>query len=113
PAQARRSARKTDADVPSSSPEFDKREPGTENRGPDPDAPYSYDESVEEAERYQLPARPRAPAGGEQKKRARTGAVFPFKSAIAVGVVLVLVGATILWGKSVMTGISGLFKPSP
>ena len=36
----------------------------------------------------------------EPKKRARTGAVFPFKSAIAVGVVLILVGAGILWGKS-------------
>jgi hypothetical protein len=112
-AQASRSARKTYANVPSTSPEFDKLEPGTENRGADPDAPYSYDESVEEAERYQLPARPRAPAGGEQKKRARTGVVFPFKSAIAVGVVLVLVGAAILWGKSAMTGISALLKPSP
>ncbi|MFL6813243.1 MAG: hypothetical protein ACJ8EK_04295, partial [Bradyrhizobium sp.] len=111
-AQASRSARKTYANVPSTSPEFDKLEPGTENRGADSDAPYSYDESVEEAERYQLPARPRAPAG-EQKKRARTGAVFPFKSAIAVGVVLVLVGAAILWGKSAMTGISALLKPSP
>src|SRR5438874_223475 len=112
-AQASRSARKTYANVPSTSPDFDKLDPGTENRGADPEAPYSYDESVEEAERYQLPARPRAPAGGEQKKRARTGAVFPFKSAIAVGVVLVLVGAASLWGKSVVTSISGLLKPSP
>src|SRR5436190_1494604 len=112
-AQASRSARKTYANVPSSSSEFDKLEPGAENRGGDPDAPYSYDESVEEAERYQLPARPRAPAAGEQKKRARTGAMFPFKSAIAVGVVLVLVGAAILGGKSVMTGISGLLETSP
>ena len=112
-AQASRSARKTYANVPSTSPDFDKLEPGTENRGADPETPYSYDESVEEAERYQLPARPRAPAGGEQKKRGRTGAVFPFKSAIAVGVVLVLVGAAILWGKSVVTSISGLLKPSP
>ena len=112
-AQASRSARKTYANVPSTSPDFDKLEPGTENRGADPEAPYSYDESVEEAERYQLPARPRAPAGGEHKKRGRTGAVFPFKSAIAIGVVLVLVGAAILWGKSVVTSISGLLKPSP
>ena len=36
----------------------------------------------------------------EPKKRARAGAVFPFKSAIAVGIVLILVGAGILWGKS-------------
>src|SRR5438105_1912052 len=112
-AQASRSARKTYANVPSPSPEFDKLESGTENRGADPEAPYSYDESVEEAERYQLPARPRAPAGGEQKKRGRTGAVFPFKSAIAVGVVLVLVGAAILWGRSAVTAVSGLFKPQP
>src|SRR3954451_5297713 len=113
-AQANRSARKTYANVPS--PESDRLEPGLENRGAAPDAPYSYDESVEEAERYAPPAlasRPRAPTNGEPKKRVRTGAVFPFKSAIAVGVVLILVGAGILWGKSVVTSISSLFKPSP
>ena len=49
----------------------------------------------------------------EPKKRARTGAVFPFKSAIAVGIVLILVGAGILWGKSAVTAVSGLFKSSP
>ncbi len=51
-AQANRAARKTYANVPSPSPEFDRLEPSMENRGADPDAPYSYDESVEEAERY-------------------------------------------------------------
>jgi len=116
-AQASRSARKTYANVPSPSPEFDRLEPTMENRG-DPDAPYSYDESVEEAERYAPP--PQAPAActrvgqdREPKKRVRTGAVFPFKSAIAVGVVLILVGAGILWGKSVVTTVSGLFKSQP
>ena len=39
--------------------------------------------------------------------------MFPFKSAIAVGVVLILVGAGILWGKSLVTTVSGLFKSSP
>jgi hypothetical protein len=39
--------------------------------------------------------------------------VFPFKSAIAVGIVLILVGAAILWGKSVVNTVSGMFKPSP
>ena len=52
------------------------------------------------------------PPDREPKKRVRTGAVFPFKSAIAVGVVLILVGAGILWGKSLVTTVSGLFKPS-
>src|SRR5260221_579476 len=113
-AQATRAARKTYANVPSPSPEFDRLEPSMENRGADPDASYSYDESVEEAERYAPPSqapRPRLAADREPKKHARTGAVFPFKSAIAVGVVLILVGAAVLWGKSVVTTASGLFKP--
>src|SRR5205085_8020529 len=57
-AQASRSARKTYANVPSPSPEFDRLEPNMEDRGADPDAPYSYDESVEEAERYTAPQPP-------------------------------------------------------
>ena len=78
-AQATRAARKTYANVPSPSPEFDRLEPSMENRGADPDAPYSYDESVEEAERYAPP--PQAPAARtrvgqdrEPKKRVRSGA---------------------------------------
>jgi len=110
-AQASRSARKTYANVPSPSPEFDRLEPSMENRGADSDQPYSYDESAEEADRYA--PRPRIAADREAKKRVRTGAVFPFKSAIAIGVVLILVGAGILWGKSLVTTVSGLFKPSP
>ena len=115
-AQASRAARKTYANVPSPSPEFDRLEPSMENRGADSDAPYSYDEAVEEAERYapsQQPGprpRPAQERGREPKKVRRSGAVFPFKSAIAVGLVLILVGAAILWGKSLVTTVSGLFK---
>src|SRR6266850_5606475 len=118
-AQANRAARKTYANVPSPSPEFDRLEPSMENRGADPDAPYSYDESAEEAERYapppQLPARSRPSQDRDRgsKNGGRTGAAFPFKSAIAVGIVLILVGAAILWGKSLVSGVSGLFKSSP
>ena len=88
-----------------------------ENRGGDLDAPYSYDESVEEAERYAPPPQQPAPRARvtqnrEPKKPGRPGAVFPFKSAIAVGIVLILVGAAILWGKSAVTSIGGLFKSS-
>ena len=116
-AQANRAARKTYANVPSPSPEFDRLEPTMENRGADAEAPYSYDESVEEAERYaaqnQHPAsRSRLAPEREPKKPVRTGAAFPFKSAIAIGVVLILAGAAILWGKSALTTVSGLFKPS-
>ncbi len=124
-AQATRSARKTYANVPSPSPEFDRLEPSMENRGADPDAPYSYDESVEEAERYAPSAQPQQPPQrpqrsrltqdreSEAKKRIRGGTVFPFKSAIAVGVVLILVGAGILWGKQLVTTVSGMFKSQP
>jgi hypothetical protein len=121
-AQANRAARKTYANVPSPSPEFDRLEPSMENRGADPDSPYSYDESLEEADRYapqaaQPSSRERSRLSQdrdpEPKKRARTGAAFPFKSAIAVGIVLILVGAGILWGKTAVTVVSGLFKSSP
>ena len=117
-AQASRAARKTYANVPSPSPEFDRLEPSMENRGADPDAPYSYEESMEEADRYasaQAPV-PRPRLGqerGREPKKIRSGTVFPFKSAIAVGVVLILVGAALLWGKSAVTTVSGLFKSSP
>jgi hypothetical protein len=116
-AQASRAARKTYANVPSPSPEFDRIEPSMENRGADPDAPYSYDEAMEEAERYAPPAQPpQRPRLGQERGREpkpeRTGAVFPFKSAIAIGIVLILAGAAILWGKSLVTSVSGLFKLS-
>jgi len=121
-AQASRNARKTYANVPSPSPEFDRLEPSLENRGGDSEAPYSYDESLEEADRYAQqpptmpPQRSRIGLGGgdrEPQKRVRSGAIFPFKSAIWIGVVLILVGAGILWGKSAVTMVGGLFKSSP
>src|SRR5260370_42084660 len=63
------------------------------------------------------PPQPRSRIGQgsdrELKKRARAGAVLPCKSAIAVGIVLILVGAGILWGKSAVTAVGGLFKSSP
>jgi hypothetical protein len=113
-AQANRAARKTYANVPSPSPEFDRLEPVMESRGVDSEAPYSYDESMEEAERY-VPPQPSAPRprlAPERSREPKRGTVFPFKSAIAVGIVLILVGAAILWGKSVVGAVSGLFKSS-
>src|SRR6266702_340587 len=116
-AQANRAARRTYANVPSPSPEFDRLEPSLENRAAETDAPYSYDESMEEAERYtprQSSGRPHIPVlGRDAKKPKRARSIFPFKSAIAVGIVLILVGAGILWGKSLVQTASGLFKSSP
>jgi hypothetical protein len=116
-AQASRAARKTYANVPSPSPEFDRLEPSLDDQGQEADAPYSYDEAIDETERYgSQVSSPRARASSdriEPKKRARTGAAFPFRSAIAVGIVLILVGAGILWGKAVVNLATGLFKSAP
>ena len=113
-AQANRNARKTYANVPSPSPEFDRLEPNMENRGADPEQPYAWDDHAEDTERSTPPSAPQMPepppkrsrigsASEREPKRARAGAVFPFKSAIVIGVVLILVGAGILWGKSAAT----------
>jgi hypothetical protein len=121
-AAANRNARKTYANVPSPSPEFDRLEPNMENRGADPDQPYAWgDDSMEEADRYtqqaQMPTPPTrsriGSAGEREPKRPRTATAFPFKSAIAVGVVLILVGAGILWGKSLVNSVTGLLRSQP
>ncbi|MGY4573514.1 hypothetical protein [Bradyrhizobium sp. USDA 3256] len=119
-AQASRNARKTYANVPSPSPEFDRLEPSLENRGGDPEAPYSYDESIEEAERYtpqppQGPPPQRSRAGNgerEPKKPPRVGSMFPFKTAIVIGILLILVGTGILFRQQAMSLVSSLFKSS-
>ncbi|MGY3529718.1 hypothetical protein [Bradyrhizobium sp. USDA 4452] len=117
-AQASRNARKTYANVPSPSPEFDRLEPSLENRGGDPEAPYSYDESIEEAERY-APQPPQAPPtrtrvsnAEREPKRPRVGSMFPFKTAIAIGILLILIGTGFLFHQQATTFVSSLFKSS-
>ncbi|MGY3487577.1 hypothetical protein ACVW1C_005460 [Bradyrhizobium sp. USDA 4011] len=117
-AQASRNARKTYANVPSPSPEFDRLEPSLENRGGDPEAPYSYEESIEEAERY-APQPPQAPPprarvsnAEREPKRPRVGSTFPFKTAIAIGILLILVGTGFLFHQQAATLVSSLFKSS-
>lgn len=114
-AQAGRAARKTYANVPTQNPELDRLEPSMEDRGGGEPGPYSYDESAEEAARYQQPApRPRPAPDKDKKRRAvRTGGGFPFKSAIAVGVVLILAGGAILWGPKLVSGVRGLLTSAP
>ena len=63
--------------------------------------------------RRSRPRRVRGSPPTASRRSAPAGAVFPFKSAIAVGIVLIVVGAAILWGKSAVTSVSGLFKSSP
>jgi hypothetical protein len=114
-AQAGRAARKTYANVPTQSPEFDRLEPTMEDRGGggEPAGPYSYDESAEEAARYQPPAqRPRSLDNDKPPGLMRAGGGFPIKSAIAIGAVLVFAGAAIVWGPKVFTAVRGLLTPS-
>ena len=112
-AQANRAARKTYANVPAT--ELDRLD-GDDDRPPLPEPPYSYDESVQEAERYALPAtsaRQRAGAEREGKKKSeRSGSTFPFKAAIGAGIVLILIGAGILWGRPLVSAVTNLFKSS-
>jgi hypothetical protein len=112
-AQAGRAARKTYANVPTQSPEFDRLEPSMEDRGGEPAGPYSYDESAEEAARYQQPAARPRPAPDKDKVRDAVGAGgFPLKSAIAIGFVLILAGAAILWGPKLVSGVRSLLTSS-
>ncbi|MGJ4999400.1 hypothetical protein ACQR0Z_33600 [Bradyrhizobium sp. HKCCYLS3077] len=111
-AQANRAARKTYANVPAT--DLDRLE-DDDDRPPLPEPAYSYDESVQEAERYALPATSTRQRGGPaereaKKKPERSGSTFPFKAAIAAGIVLILVGAGILWGRPLVGVVSGLFK---
>jgi hypothetical protein len=114
-AQANRAARKTYANVPAT--DLDRLEPGDDDDPPPlPEPPYSYEESVQEAERYALPAtstRQRGSGDREReakKKPDRSGSTFPFKAAIAAGIALILIGAGILWGRPLVGAVTGLFR---
>jgi hypothetical protein len=108
-AQANRAARKTYANVTSPSPEFDRLEPNLENRT-EAEQPYSYDESPEEAARYQPPVRPQPE---KTLKTKRVGGGFPIKSAIVLGVVLMLVGAGFLWGPGLYYAARAMLSSQP
>ncbi|UYO39190.1 hypothetical protein KQX62_21140 [Rhodopseudomonas palustris] len=107
-AQANRSARKTYANV-APSPEFDRLEPTMENRS-DPDAPYSYDESPDEAARYTPPpAASRVPA--EPKlKGSRKPSKFPLRTALVIGVAAMLIGAGLVWGPGVVSSLMSMMR---
>ena len=84
---------------PPSSPELDPLSLDMRNYGTDSDAPFHYDDSAEMLERYFSPSFQPRPRGLS-------------KGAIAIGVTLILVGASILWGQPAMKLVSGLFESS-
>lgn len=108
-AQASRSARRTYANVPSPTPEFDRLEPSMEDRSGESDyaartaqpraeaQPYSFDESPAEAERYQSRPQMRPEPPRPPKRPALKSGIFPVKRAAAVGLVLIMVGAIVAY----------------
>jgi hypothetical protein len=117
-AGANRSARKTYANVPPVLPEADWLKRGADNRNADPDPGYSYDESADEAARWTPPPEPtRAPPERHTRHEKRQAlhapsSGFPFKSAIAIGVVI-LAGAAVLWGPALYLSPRSMSKSSP
>ncbi len=109
-AQANRAARRTYANVPSPSPEFDRMEPSMEDRGGG--APLSYGFEAGGGDEDYAPPRSR----GKERQPDRpvgAGGGFPFRAAIILGVVLILAGAGILWGQRSLTYVRGLLgKPA-
>lgn len=115
-AQANRSARRTYANVPSPTPEFDRLEPSMEDRGSGgAPLPYEFDDAADDEDNRPAPGpRLRAPKERREKApRVRTGGGFPFKVAIIVGLALILAGAGILWGPKAVAYVRGLLgKPA-
>jgi len=75
---------------------------------------YSYDESLEEAERYQQAARNgRIPLGAREAEDVPAKRGFPIKSAIALVAAVVLIAGGMLFYKKVYPSIRAALAPSP
>lgn len=120
-AQANRAARRTYANVPSPSPEFDRIEPSLDNRvDPMAEASYGYDDDVaDDHARYEdRPAAAPRPKPGPQRpakqpKPPRVPSRFPLKSALILGVVLILAGVGFLVGPKAWMSLRGMLKSQP
>ncbi len=114
-AKANRAARKAYSNVPSPSPEFDRIEPDLENRGGPQNAPYNYDDAMDEAARYQgqPPQQGSSRPQPKQPKPKRAAPRFPIKSMLLVGLALVIVGAAIWQGPKVVRFVRGILKSTP
>jgi hypothetical protein len=113
-AQANRAARKTYANVPSPTPEFDRLEPKMEDRG----EAFGYDEQAYDAqyddEPELPPSRIKDSKAKKQKppkpKRVRGG--FPFKTALIIGIIMILIGGAILGWPTISKMMRGMGSTS-
>ena len=111
-ARANRNARRTYANVPAPTPEFERLEPSLENRGADP-AGYTFDEPsdpVADTPRFSQTAK--KARSGAPKKPLKLGSGFPLKSAILVGLAMILIGAGILWGPRAYSTLRAMLRSS-
>ncbi len=94
--QASRAARRTYTQMPSPSPQFDRLEPGMEDRGADPDQdPTYYNETTGEAVRPQPPQQQARSRGAKPPSRARRAGSGIFKALAVIGVLLFIAGLVI------------------
>ncbi len=94
--QAGRSARRAYTQMPSPSPQFDRLEPGMENRGADPDHDHTYyNETTGEAVRPQPPHQQARSRGAKPPSRARRAGAGIFKALAVIGVLLCIAGLVI------------------
>jgi hypothetical protein len=113
-AQANRAARKTYANVPSPTPEFDRLEPSMEDRA----AGLGYDEQAYDQHAPDDGDAPYARGKDGKKQKApkpkRVGGGFPFKTMLALGLLLIVVGGAFVAGPQVLSFIRGLTgSPTP
>lgn len=73
-------------------------------------APYSYDESIEEAGRYQPNGSTRARASRDEPETEKRG--FPLKTAIAVCVAIIAIGGAVWGGPKAYSLFKSLTKPA-
>ncbi|HEY0236164.1 MAG TPA: hypothetical protein VGC86_14075 [Afipia sp.] len=115
--QANRSARRTYANVPAPSPDFDRVEPDMEQRGGP--SPYGYDEAFDEPDDYQHPQKrgknsvwdkPDKPA---TSSKIKIGGKFPIRIALSVGLALIVIGLAILLYQKLTPSLRAMFKSSP
>jgi hypothetical protein len=112
-AQANRSARRTYANVPSPSPEFDRIEPNMDNRvDPMAEAPYGYDEEPQGRAPAARQAAPKPP-GAKKARRLPGLSGFPVKTAMILGIVLVLAGIGALALPKAWPLLRGMMKSQP
>lgn len=115
-AQANRAARKTYANVPSPTPEFDRLEPSMEDRG----SVFGYDEHLtddpQDAEAAPSPGKDgKKPKAPKPPKPKRVSGGFPFKTLLFVGLLLILVGGAFLaWPQisGMVRGLGGTSTPA-